>query len=80
MSKISKAPDGRLVVPDVATIPFITGDGVGAEITPAMQKTVDAALQAAYGGQAAVELGTVPAALLAQLFGRGSAVAQLHIH
>ena len=55
MSKISKAPDGRLVVPDVATIPFITGDGVGAEITPAMQKTVDAALQAAYGGKRRIE-------------------------
>lgn len=55
MSKISKAPDGRLVVPDVVTIPFITGDGVGAEITPAMQKTVDAALQAAYGGKRRIE-------------------------
>lgn len=55
MSKISKAPDGRLVVPDVATIPFITGDGVGAEITPAMQKTVDAALQAAYGGKRRID-------------------------
>ena len=55
MSKISKAPDGRLVVPDVVTIPFITGDGVGAEITPAMQKTVDAALQAAYGGKRRID-------------------------
>lgn len=55
MSKISKAPDGRLVVPDVVTIPFITGDGVGAEITPTMQKTVDAALQAAYGGKRRID-------------------------
>lgn len=55
MSKISKAPDGRLVVPDVVTIPFITGDGVGAEITPAMQKTVNAALQAAYGGKRRID-------------------------
>ncbi|MDR0895314.1 MAG: NADP-dependent isocitrate dehydrogenase [Prevotellaceae bacterium] len=31
-------------------IPFITGDGVGAEITPSMQTLVDAAVQRAYTG------------------------------
>lgn len=49
MSKVSKTPDGRLIVPDVVTIPFITGDGVGVEITPAMCQVVDTAVSAAYG-------------------------------
>ena len=31
------------------TVPFITGDGVGAEVTPSMQAVVDAALKKAYG-------------------------------
>ena len=44
MSKITKQQNGVLSVPDVPTIPFITGDGVGAEITPAMQAIVDAAV------------------------------------
>ena len=34
--------DGTLLVPDVPTVPYITGDGVGAEVTPAMQAVVDA--------------------------------------
>ena len=29
------------------TVPFITGDGVGAEVTPSMQAVVDAALKKA---------------------------------
>lgn len=51
MSKIEVKPDGTLVVPHNPTIPFVTGDGVGAEITPAMQQVLDAAVQKAYGGQ-----------------------------
>lgn len=51
MSKIEVKPDGTLVVPSNPTIPFVTGDGVGAEITPAMQQVLDAAVQKAYGGQ-----------------------------
>ena len=42
--------DGTLLVPDVPTVPYITGDGVGAEVTPAMQAVVDAAIRKAYGG------------------------------
>ncbi len=45
MSKIVKQKDGKLLVPDTPTVPYITGDGVGAEITPAMQLIVDAAVQ-----------------------------------
>ena len=50
MSKIEVKPDGTLVVPHNPTIPFVTGDGVGAEITPAMQQVLDAAVEKAYGG------------------------------
>ena len=50
MSKIEVKSDGTLVVPHNPTIPFVTGDGVGAEITPAMQQVLDAAVEKAYGG------------------------------
>lgn len=36
-------------------VPFITGDGVGAEITPAMQAIVDAALRKVYSGSRTIE-------------------------
>ena len=36
---------------DKITVPFITGDGVGVEITPSMQAIVNAAVQKAYSGQ-----------------------------
>ena len=55
MSKIIKTPVGALQVPDVVTLPFIAGDGVGREITPAMQHVVDAAVSAAYGGGRRIE-------------------------
>jgi isocitrate dehydrogenase len=44
-----------LSVPDRVTIPYIEGDGVGAEITPVGQEIVDAAVKKAYGGQRSVE-------------------------
>lgn len=50
MSKIEVKSDGTLVVPHNPTIPFVTGDGVGAEITPAMQQVLNAAVEKAYGG------------------------------
>ena len=37
------------------TVPFITGDGVGAEITPSMQAVVNAALKKAYGDSRSIE-------------------------
>lgn len=37
-------------MPDVVTIPFIEGDGVGAEVTPVMRQVVDAAVAKAYEG------------------------------
>lgn len=54
MNKITKQ-NGSLIVPDRVTIPYIEGDGVGAEITPVCQKIVNAALEKAYGGQRSIE-------------------------
>ena len=36
--------------PDNPIIPFIEGDGIGVDITPVMQKVVDAAVEKAYAG------------------------------
>ncbi len=55
MSKIQVNPDGTLRVPDTLTVPFVTGDGVGPEIVPAMQSVVNAALDKAYGGSRSIE-------------------------
>lgn len=55
MSKITKRQDGMLMVPDKPTVPFIMGDGVGAEITPAMQAIVAAAVNKAYSGKREIE-------------------------
>ena len=44
-----------LNVPDCATVPFIEGDGVGAEITYVMQQVVDAAVEKAYAGKKKIE-------------------------
>jgi hypothetical protein len=38
-------------VPNNPIIPFIEGDGIGVDITPVMQKVVDAAVNKAYGGK-----------------------------
>ena len=49
--KISVNPDHSLNVPDAPIIPFIEGDGIGIDVTPAMLRVVDAAVQKAYGGR-----------------------------
>lgn len=54
MSKI-KIEDGCLVVPNNPTIPFIEGDGVGAEITAATQKVINRAVYNAYKGSRKIE-------------------------
>ena len=61
MSKITIQKDSTLLVPDVPTVPYITGDGVGAEVTPSMQIIVDAAVRKAYGGKRHIEWLEVPA-------------------
>ncbi|MCI1681796.1 MAG: NADP-dependent isocitrate dehydrogenase [Bacteroides sp.] len=55
MSKITMQSDGTLLVPDEVTVPFITGDGVGAEITPSMQTVVNAAVRKVYEGKRSIE-------------------------
>jgi len=42
--------DFSLDVPDEPIIPFIEGDGIGIDVTPAMRRVVDAAVAQAYGG------------------------------
>ncbi len=49
--KIKVNADFSLQVPDNPIIPYIEGDGTGADITPVMIKVVDAAVAKAYGGQ-----------------------------
>jgi isocitrate dehydrogenase len=47
--KITVNPDYSLNVPNQPIIPFIEGDGIGVDITPAMRLVVDAAISNAYG-------------------------------
>ncbi|HEX5391759.1 MAG TPA: NADP-dependent isocitrate dehydrogenase [Rhodocyclaceae bacterium] len=57
MTSLIKVPaEGTKIVPgkpipDNPIIPFIEGDGIGVDITPVMQKVVDAAVAKAYGGK-----------------------------
>ncbi|MFQ5895858.1 MAG: isocitrate dehydrogenase (NADP(+)) [Nitrospinota bacterium] len=43
--------DGKLAIPDDPIVPFITGDGIGADITPVMRSVLDGAVERAYGGK-----------------------------
>ncbi len=53
--KITKKINGELMVPETPTIPYVEGDGVGAEVTPVMRAVVDAAVEKAYGGKRKIE-------------------------
>ncbi len=46
-----RVKDGKLVVPDNPYVCFIEGDGIGVDITPAMRRVIDAAVEKAYGGK-----------------------------
>ena len=46
--KISVNRDFSLNVPEQPVIPFIEGDGIGCDITPAMRQVIDAAVSKAY--------------------------------
>ena len=48
---ISTSSACRPFAADMVTVPFITGDGIGGEITPAMQQVIDKAVAEAYGGK-----------------------------
>ena len=54
MSKLG-FKNGKIVTPSCVTIPYITGDGVGGEITPVCQAVVDAAVKKAYAGKRSIE-------------------------
>jgi isocitrate dehydrogenase len=49
-TKITVNADSSIQVPDHPIIPFIEGDGIGADISPVMIKVVDAAVEKAYQG------------------------------
>jgi isocitrate dehydrogenase len=49
-----KINNGQLIVPDHITIPYITGDGIGCEITPACQEVVNAAVSKVYGSDRSI--------------------------
>ena len=52
MEKTISTPSAcRPFAADTVTVPFITGDGIGGEITPAMQQVIDKAVAEAYGGK-----------------------------
>jgi len=53
-SKIQVNPDNSLTVPNRPIIPFIEGDGIGVDITPAMRKVLDAAVHKVSGGQRSI--------------------------
>jgi isocitrate dehydrogenase len=53
-AKIRINTDGSLNVPDEPIIPFIEGDGIGVDVTPAMRKVVDAAVARTYGSKRAI--------------------------
>ena len=53
--KISFDKNGKINVPDNPIIPFIEGDGIGTDISPATIKVVDHAVKTAYGDKRKIE-------------------------
>ncbi len=47
--------NGKMIVPDNPTIPYIVGDGIGKDITPVALKVFNAAVEKAFGGKKKVE-------------------------
>jgi isocitrate dehydrogenase len=54
-NKVSMGSDGKLMVPDNPTIPFIEGDGIGPDIWEASVRVFDAAIEKAFHGQKKIE-------------------------
>jgi isocitrate dehydrogenase len=52
--KITVNADNSLNVPNRPIVPFIEGDGIGVDVTPAMRTVVDAAVAKAYGGDKSI--------------------------
>ena len=53
--KISFDKNGKINVPDNPIMPFIEGDGIGTDISPATIKVVDHAVKTAYGDKRKIE-------------------------
>jgi len=53
--KITMGADGHLQVPNRPILPFIEGDGIGADITRAAMGVWNAAVEKAYGGKRKIE-------------------------
>lgn len=49
--KITRNNDGNILVPDNPIIPFVTGDGIGIDITPVAQKVLNSGVEIAYKGK-----------------------------
>jgi len=54
-SKITVDKVGKLNIPNNPIIPFIEGDGIGSDITPAMIQVVDSAVEKSYEGKRKIE-------------------------
>ncbi len=52
---ISRSREGQWLVPDCPIIPYIEGDGIGVDITPSMQRVVEAAVERAYDGHRQIQ-------------------------
>src|SRR3974390_2403392 len=50
-AQITLNTDASITVPEWPVIPYIEGDGIGIDVTPAMLKVVNAAVAKAYGGR-----------------------------
>ncbi len=59
--KIELSADGSLIVPDQPVIPQIIGDGIGPDISRAMVRVIDAAVEKAYAGKKKIAWFPVPA-------------------
>jgi len=65
-----ESQNGKLVVKDRPIIGLLRGDGIGLDITPAMQTVVKAAVDKAYGGKREIQWCPVYAGLEAlQIYG-----------
>ncbi len=52
---ISLNENGQLQVPARPIIPFIEGDGIGTDVTPAMRTVIDAAVKKSYDGEREIQ-------------------------
>ncbi|MEO8766313.1 MAG: NADP-dependent isocitrate dehydrogenase [Ginsengibacter sp.] len=53
--RISMGSNGKLIVPDNPTLPYIEGDGIGPDIWKASVRVFDAAVKKAYNGSRKIE-------------------------